>query len=317
MVDVSHQICRILDKDDINIDHLNQIGKKSYLKTPKNKKNLLPNLIYYQGQIIENQNLNNNNFNEINKNFMFNNEPKTMFNPNKNNFNNNDFNRVNNINYNNNDNRVNIYSDNNNNNNDKNPFNLQGNNINSNNNIKLNPNNSNEVNNLNNENLIHNNFENNNNININERPQEINNIIQGMSYIPQPISSIPRNNVSEDISDLPKIINNIPEGNQGNNENINPFDNFPIQNQDINNNQNSYDENEFFLCFIVNQNNQIFLNVGPMTPFKQILVDLKKKYEYLNRMDVKSFRFNNLLIPMDSNSIENGLEKGDKIELIF
>jgi len=200
---------------------------------------------------------------------------------------------------------------------DKNPFNLQGNNINSNNNIKLNPNNSNEVNNLNNENLISNNFENNNNININERPQEINNIIQGMSYIPQPISSIPRNNVSEDISDLPKIINNIPEGNQGNNENINPFDNFPIQNQDINNNQNSYDENEFFLCFIVNQNNQIFLNVGPMTPFKQILVDLKKKYEYLNRMDVKSFRFNNLLIPMDSNSIENGLEKGDKIYIGF
>jgi hypothetical protein len=65
MVDVSHQICRILDKDDINVEHLNQIGKKSYLKTPKNKKNLLPNLIYYQGQIIENQNLNNNNFKNI------------------------------------------------------------------------------------------------------------------------------------------------------------------------------------------------------------------------------------------------------------
>ena len=65
MVDVSHQICRILDKDDINVEHLNQIGKKSYLKTPKYKKNLLPNLIYHQGQIIENQNLNNNNFKKI------------------------------------------------------------------------------------------------------------------------------------------------------------------------------------------------------------------------------------------------------------
>ena len=65
MVDVSHQICRILDKDDINVEHLNQIGKKSYLKSPKNKKNLLPNLIYYQGQIIENQNLNNNNFKNV------------------------------------------------------------------------------------------------------------------------------------------------------------------------------------------------------------------------------------------------------------
>jgi hypothetical protein len=61
MLAVSHQICIILDKDDINIDHLNQIGKKSYLRTPKNKKNLLPNLIYYQGQIIENQTFNNNN----------------------------------------------------------------------------------------------------------------------------------------------------------------------------------------------------------------------------------------------------------------
>lgn len=65
MVDVSHQICRILDKDDINVEHLNQIGKKSYLKTPKNKKNLLPNLIYHQGQIMENQNWNNNNFKNI------------------------------------------------------------------------------------------------------------------------------------------------------------------------------------------------------------------------------------------------------------
>lgn len=65
MVDVSHQICRILDKDDINVEHLNHIGKKSYLKTPKFKKNLLPNLIYYQGQIIENQNSNDNNFKNI------------------------------------------------------------------------------------------------------------------------------------------------------------------------------------------------------------------------------------------------------------
>ena len=97
-----------------------------------------------------------------------------------------------------------------------------------------------------------------------------------MNNIPQTMSSIPRNNVSEDISDLPKIINDIPERSKGNNEIIISFENFQIQNQDINNNQNSLDENEFFLCFIVNQNNQIFLNVGPMTPFKQILVDLKK-----------------------------------------
>ena len=59
-------------------------------------------------------------------------------------------------------------------------------------------------------------------------------------------------------------------------KNIISFENFQIQNQDINNNQNSLDENEFFLYFIVNQNNQIFLNIEPMTPFKQILVDLKK-----------------------------------------
>ena len=54
MIEVSKQICRILDKDDINVEYLNQIGKKIYFKTPNNrKKNLLPNLVYHQGDLEE------------------------------------------------------------------------------------------------------------------------------------------------------------------------------------------------------------------------------------------------------------------------
>ena len=54
MIDESNQICRILDKDDVDVEYINQIGKKTYLKTPNaRKKNLLPNLIYHQGQLTD------------------------------------------------------------------------------------------------------------------------------------------------------------------------------------------------------------------------------------------------------------------------
>ena len=71
MIDESNQICRILDKDDVDIEYINKIGKKIYLKSPNTrKKNFLPNLIYHQGQIIENtiplkNNSKNNNFKHI------------------------------------------------------------------------------------------------------------------------------------------------------------------------------------------------------------------------------------------------------------
>ena len=57
MTDESNQICRILDKDDIDVEFINKIGKKSYLKTAiTKKKNILPNLIYHQGQEIVQKN---------------------------------------------------------------------------------------------------------------------------------------------------------------------------------------------------------------------------------------------------------------------
>ena len=66
MIDESNQICRILDKDDVDVEFINQIGKKTYLKTPNaRKKNLLPNLIYHQGQLTENIIKKNNNSNKI------------------------------------------------------------------------------------------------------------------------------------------------------------------------------------------------------------------------------------------------------------
>ena len=55
MIDESNQICRILDKDDVDVEFINKIGKKTYIKTPNSKqKYYLPNLIYHQGQIKEN-----------------------------------------------------------------------------------------------------------------------------------------------------------------------------------------------------------------------------------------------------------------------
>jgi hypothetical protein len=51
----SNQICRILDKDDIDINFINDIGKKKHTKTTINN-NILPNLIYYQGKINNKEN---------------------------------------------------------------------------------------------------------------------------------------------------------------------------------------------------------------------------------------------------------------------
>ena len=49
--DRSNQICRILDKDDIDVNFINKIGKKKFPKTPNRNKNIFPNLIYCQGKI--------------------------------------------------------------------------------------------------------------------------------------------------------------------------------------------------------------------------------------------------------------------------
>ena len=59
--DRSNEICRILDKDDIDVDFINKIGKKRYIKTPNKNKNILPNLIYYQGKINQKEKTKNKN----------------------------------------------------------------------------------------------------------------------------------------------------------------------------------------------------------------------------------------------------------------
>ena len=124
------------------------------------------------------------------------------------------------------------------------------------------------------------------------------------------------NNIIQGINEnMPS--NGIPQGNNINN----PFGN-NSRNQ-IENPQNEDDqdegenENEFYLYFEVNDNKEIFLNTEPTTPFKQILIELKKKYEWLNDMDVKGFKFNNSLIPLEANSIQSGLQKGAKIDIVF
>ena len=54
--DRANQICRILDKDDVDVDYINKIGQKRYTKTPNKHQNILPNLIYYQGKVAKNEN---------------------------------------------------------------------------------------------------------------------------------------------------------------------------------------------------------------------------------------------------------------------
>ena len=54
--DRANQICRILDKDDIDVDYINKIGQKKYIKTPNKHQHILPNLIYYQGKSTSKEN---------------------------------------------------------------------------------------------------------------------------------------------------------------------------------------------------------------------------------------------------------------------
>ena len=54
--DRANQICRILDKDDIDVDYINKIGQKKYIKTPNKHQHILPNLIYYQGKLTSKEN---------------------------------------------------------------------------------------------------------------------------------------------------------------------------------------------------------------------------------------------------------------------
>ena len=83
--DRSNEICRILDKDDIDIKFINKIGKKTYIKTPNKNKNILPNLIYYQGKINHkektiNKNKNNLKYKEKKKNLILNDFHSNFFN---------------------------------------------------------------------------------------------------------------------------------------------------------------------------------------------------------------------------------------------
>ena len=67
IADRSNQICRILDKDDVDINFINKIGKKTYTKTANDKyrkTNILPNLIYYHGE----QKIKKNKFSYLKKN---------------------------------------------------------------------------------------------------------------------------------------------------------------------------------------------------------------------------------------------------------
>ena len=84
-----------------------------------------------------------------------------------------------------------------------------------------------------------------------------------------------------------------------------------------NSQQNSQINPGFLLYFTVNENKEIYLDTEPTTPFSKILIDLQNKYEWLKNMQIKRLQYNNSLIHLNSNPIQNGLPNEAKIDIIF
>jgi hypothetical protein len=100
------------------------------------------------------------------------------------------------------------------------------------------------------------------------------------------------------------------------NNNNNNFENNNMNNQDNNDEEEKdNDEDKFYLIFNVNDDKELFLYTSITTPFKQILIDLQKKYDWLE--NVKGFKYNGSIIPLESNSIQCGISKANKIDIIF
>ena len=98
----------------------------------------------------------------------------------------------------------------------------------------------------------------------------------------------------------------------------NPFANANNQNSDNeNDSENDQEDDDFYLIFNVNDEKQMYLNTEPTSPFSQILSGLKEKFQWLEGMNVKGFKYNNSLIPLSSNPITIGIQKGSKIDVVL
>ena len=108
------------------------------------------------------------------------------------------------------------------------------------------------------------------------------------------------------------------------NQNFNSNQNQALQQNNLRNenrieegNNNKQEDEEFFLYFEVSADKEIFLDVSPEMNFNLIIGELKKKYAWMESMNIKGFKYNDLDIPLKSNCVRNGIEKGSKIQIIF
>ena len=100
-----------------------------------------------------------------------------------------------------------------------------------------------------------------------------------------------------------------------NNNNINnSFENIDENQQENQINLEEYDKQ--FTLYFTTLDKEIYLNTEPTTPFSKILFKLKEKYEWLEQMNVKGFKYNNSLINLKTTPNQNGIGNNSKIQII-
>ena len=112
-------------------------------------------------------------------------------------------------------------------------------------------------------------------------------------------------------------MNNINMNAQNNNNIGYQPNNINNTNNIINDSQMERNNTGFLLYFKVNENKELYLDTDPTTPFSKILSDLINKYEWLRDMRIKCFRYNNSILPFNSNPLQSGLPNETKLDIVF
>ena len=82
-------------------------------------------------------------------------------------------------------------------------------------------------------------------------------------------------------------------------------------------NNNLQENEDFLLYFKINENKEVYLEVTPEMTFKQIIVELKKKFVWMENMEIKEFKYNGRKLFMSSNCERNEVPKNAHIQIIF
>ena len=308
----------------MNPNNMNNMMNPNNMNNMINNNNMNNMINNNMNNMMNNNNMNNmmNNMNNNN----WNNKMNNINNNNMNNFNNNNMNNMNN--FNNNMNNMNIISNNNMNNNMMN--NNFKNNMNFNNNWnnnmmnQFNQNVFNRFNNNNNPMIMNNNMQNNNAFQLNNNQNRFvnqNNNNQMLNNNQQ----INPNNFAQNQNQRPMPVSN-PINNQNNQDNnINMNINNSANNQMMDNdseseNQNdnilSKNEGEITIYFDFKNGKQIYIDVNVKTIFREVINQLKEKYEWLNNINIKYFLYNGRTVDINKTCEENNIAESAKISII-